>query len=76
MDTNVSAEIALQGFVLALAVSERKAEIGDEDVLELTALLADYAKRPDSTIAGRLVASKELDRICAMYLSKNRLDQP
>lgn len=69
-DTGITAEMALQRFVLALTEIERKAEIGDEDVLKLTSLLSDYSKHADSTVEGRLDASKELDRIRAMYLSK------
>ena len=70
--TSDSADQALQRFVSVLAEIEHKEEIQDEDILMLTNLLDDYAKHPDSTEEGRLNASKELDRVNAIYLSKNK----
>lgn len=70
--TSDSAEKALHGFVNVLAEIEHKEEIQDEDILRLTELLDNYAKHPDSTEEGRLEASKKLDRVNAIYLSKNK----
>ncbi len=71
-DTNESADKAFHRFVRALTEIESRADIADEDILRLTGLLSDYAKHPDSTEEGRLNASKELDRVNAIYLSKNK----
>jgi hypothetical protein len=62
---------AFQQFVLALGEIEGKVQIEEEDVLRLTALLGDYSRNPGSTKEGRLNASKELDRIRAIYVGKN-----
>ena len=70
-NTGDSAGKAFQQFVVALGEIEGKARIEEEDVLRLTCLLGDYSKYPDSTEEGRLNASRELDRIRAMYLSKS-----
>ena len=70
--TKASDDRALHTFVSVLAEIEHKEEIQDEDILRLTSLLDDYAKHPDSTEQGRLSASNELDRIRAIYLSKNK----
>ena len=67
-----SADQALHRFVSVLAEIEHKEEIQDEDILRLTDLLNDYAKHPDSTEEGRINASKELDRVDAIYMSKNK----
>lgn len=71
-NTKASDDRALQTFVSVLAEIEHKEEIQDEDILRLTSLLDDYAKHPDSTEQGRLSASNELDRIRAIYMSKNK----
>ena len=67
-----SAEQAQQRFFSVLAEIERKEEILDEDILRLTDLLNAYAQHPDSTVEGRINASKELDRADAIYMSKNK----
>jgi hypothetical protein len=71
-DTNESADKAFYRFMRALTEIESQGEVEDEDILRLTCLLSDYAKHPDSTEEGRLNASKELDRVNAIYLSKNK----
>ena len=67
-----SADQALHRFVSVLAEIEHKEEIQDEDILRLADLLNDYAKHPDSREEGRINASKELDRVDAIYMSKNK----
>jgi hypothetical protein len=67
-----SADQALHRFVSVLAEIEHKEEVQDEDILRLTDLLNDYAKHPGSTEESRIYASKELDRVNAIYMSKNK----
>lgn len=71
-ETKARDDQALHTFVSVLAEIEHKEEIEDQDIIRLTNLLADYATHPDSTEEGRLSASKELDRVNAIYLSKNK----
>ena len=75
-NTGDGAGKAFQQFVLALGEIEGKVQIEEEDVIELTRLLGDYSRHPDSTEESRLNASKELDRIRAMYVGKATLHQP
>jgi hypothetical protein len=70
-NTGDGAGKAFQQFVLALREIEGKVQIEEEDVLRLTTLLGDYSRNPDSTEERRLNASKEVDRIRAMYVGKN-----
>ncbi len=69
--TSDSADQAFHRFINVLAEIEHNEEIKDEDILRLTDLLNAYAKHQGSTEEGRLCASKELDRINAIYMSKN-----
>ncbi|MBA2658621.1 MAG: hypothetical protein H0U72_03430 [Nitrosospira sp.] len=71
-NTSDGADEALHRFDQAVTGIEGKEEIEDDDILRLTSLLSDYAKHPGSTEHGRINASEELDRIRAMYLSKNK----
>lgn len=69
---NEDAATTFHRFVRSLNEIESKEKIDDDDILKLASLLNDYAKHPDSTEDRRINASKELDRIRAMYLSKNK----